>query len=660
MTGTLTVREAGARTEPAWEELHTALAPVLAGRGLRVDIASLGVRDELSVPARELTDDLASGGGETHPDGSTVSLRFYGHLAVLGPVRPSGAARPCGQCLNRRWQVVRSKELRDALELGGRTCALDGTPYLTPFAVETLGRLLAWLAESPGLRDPYGAVGSATVVLLDLRSLRSRAFRLTADPECPVCAEATVDDERHADWELPRSAAPAGGGFRLRSLDDLQLDEEALANPVCGVLGPGVVREYDSPTTASTYGRMDLRSGTYLHETFWGGHTLSYRDSARVGLLEGLERYAGMRSRARVTSTEASLRELRESGRRALDPRDCGVYSEEFYARDPRRVAPFTEDRTLPWVWGRSLRDGAPVLVPELLTYYHSVPLAERFVQECSNGCASGSTLTEAVHFGLMELIERDAFLLAWYGGLALPEIDGGTSRSAATRALIDRLALHGYRARFFDARVSFGVPVVIAVAERVDGGPGTLAFGAGASPDPEQALRAALVEIATDAPHLPRRVAWNLDRLAPMVDDFDRVLGLHDHPLLYGLPGMRRHAEFLLADRGRRSLAETYADLDERLRPAGDPRAVVDACVAMLAGAGFDVIAVDQSLALQRESGLSTAGVIVPGLLPIDFGWSRQRALGMPRLRTAPRLAGLTDRDLTEADLNRAPHPFP
>ncbi|MEU2712506.1 TOMM precursor leader peptide-binding protein [Streptomyces sp. NPDC007205] len=649
MTDTLTVREAGARTEPAWEELRTALAPVLAGTGLRADIASLGVRDELT------TDD-----GMPVPDGATVSVRLYGHLAVLGPVRPTGAERPCGQCLNRRWQVVRSKELRDALELGGRTSALDGTPYLTPFAVESLGRILASLAQAPGARDPHGPAGSATVVLLDLRSLRSRAFRLTADPECPVCAEVTADDERHARWELPRSPKPAGGGFRLRGLDDLALDEEALANPVCGVLGPAVVREYDSPTTASTYGRMDLRSGTYLHETFWGGHTLSYRDSARVGLLEGLERYAGMRSRARVTSTVASLRELRAAGRRVLDPRECGMYPAEFYASDPRRVEPFTEDRTLPWVWGRSLRDGAPVLVPELLTYYHSVPLAERFVQECSNGCASGSTLTEAVHFGLMELIERDAFLLAWYGGLALPEIDGTTSRSAATRALIDRLALHGYRARFFDARVSFAVPVVIAVAERTDGGPGTLAFGAGASPDPEQALRAALVEIATDAPHLPRRVAWNLDRLAPMVDDFDRVLGLHDHPLLYGLPAMRRHADFLLKTGERRSLAETYADLGTGQRPAADLREDVDACVAMLAEAGFDVVVVDQSLALQRESGLHTAGVIVPGLLPIDFGWSRQRALHLPRLRTAPRLAGLTDRDLTEADLNRAPHPFP
>ena len=68
----------------------------------------------------------------------------------------------------------------------------------------------------------------------------------------------------------------------------------------------------------------------------------------------------------------------------------------------------------------------------------------------------------------------------------------------------------------------------------------------------------------------------------------------------------------------------------------------------------------VDQTSPEQRGSGWHTASVLVPGLLPIDFGWARQRALHMPRLRTALREAGRADRDLAPADLNPAPHPFP
>ena len=47
-------------------------------------------------------------------------------------------------------------------------------------------------------------------------------------------------------------------------------------------------------------------------------------------------------------------------------------------------------------------------------------------------------------------------------------------------------------------------------------------------------------------------------------------------------------------------------------------------------------MIAVDQTTPEQHDLGLATASVVVPGLLPIDFGWMRQRAPHARRLRTA------------------------
>lgn len=622
--------------------LPAVLAPVLAELGVVAEVDRLGVRDALRPEP-----DAPQGESEQ----TTVSVRRYGHLVVVGPVRPAGRGGPCARCLDRRWQVVRSKELRDALELGGGTTTVAVPPHQTRFAHDAVAGAVRSLVADPGLGPDQ-----ASVLLVDTGLLHVRRFTLVADPECPRCAELVVDDQDA--WPgLNAAAKPSPTTFRLRELDDIALDEQALANPVCGVLGPSVVRELESPTTASTFGKMDLRTGTYLHETFWGGHTVRYRDSVQVGLLEGLERYAGMRSRGKATGTVASFAELVAAGERVVDPRDCGLYDDAVYTDPVRKVVRFAEDRPIPWVWGHSLRDDVPVLVPELLTYYHSVPLAERFVQECSNGCASGSSLTEAVYGGLMELVERDAFLLTWYAGLELPEIDGTTSTSATSRLLIDRLALHGYRARLFDARISFGIPVVVGVAERFDGGEGRMCVGAGASLDPEDAIRGALIEIATDAPHLPMRTRLNRDRLSPMVTDFTKVTGLHDHPLLYGIPEMREHAAFLLGERTTRPVAEAYRGL---VPPADDLRADVARCVGELAAAGFDTVVVDQTLELQRRLGVHTASVLVPGLLPIDFGWTRQRCLLLPRLRQAPHAAGFTDHDLTPAELNLAPHPFP
>ena len=369
-----------------------------------------------------------------------------------------------------------------------------------------------------------------------------------------------------------------------------------------------------------------------------------------------------MRARGKRTDVVAAYDDLGPDA--ALDPRRCGLYSEEFHRAEPG-VRPFDPARPIPWVWGHSLRDHRPLLVPEILAYYHAPGgLANRFVQESSNGCASGGSPAEAVYFGLMEVIERDAFLLAWFGRAPLTEIDGSASRSPQTRAMIDRLAMYGYRARFFDTRVTFPVPVVTAVAERVDGGLGRLCFGAGASLDPEAALAAGLCEIATDAVNLRSRTLREERRLRAMAADFSQVRVLHDHPLLYGLPEMAGYADFLLHDDerrpGRRPLITPDALARDTVEPGDDMLQDVERCVAAVARAGFDVIVVDQTMPEQRRLGFHTAGVIVPGLLPIDFGWGRQRGPHLPRMRTALREGGLSAADLTPADLNPAPHPFP
>jgi ribosomal protein S12 methylthiotransferase accessory factor len=633
---------------PAGLALARQLRRHLTGHGqpdVGIDVTALGLRDELSA-------DLPPTGP------GSIPVSFYGRLAVVGP-RPTsvGTGAPCSRCLARRWQQVRPKSLREALETGGPTLAAGEPPYFTAFVAEALAALVLSCHAAGAEHPAPAAVRYPPVYLLDMQSLTVRRFRLMPDPECSRCGRRVPDTAEGARVELAASPKPDRATFRLRRLEDYDLQPEALANPVCGALGTDLINELDSPTTSGTLGCFTLRKGGYLHEVFWGGHANRFNDSARIGLLEGLERYAGMRPRGRTVQVVAPLESL---GDGALDPRRCGLYSDSFYRHD-QRVLPFSPARAIPWVWGYSLRDRRPILVPEIVTYYHTSELAQRFVQECSNGCASGGSLVEAIYHGLMELVERDAFLLTWYGRAALPEIDPQTSERAETRQLVDRLALYGYQARFFDARLSFPMPVVVAAAVRTDGGLGALCFGAGASIDPETALAAALAEIATDAPKLRRRTMRDQAELREMAADFGQVVSLHDHPRLYGLPEMTRYASFLLDGRAAK-LARGMAELYRGGGPRGssDLRDDLGHCVDAVTGSGFDVIVVEHTVPEQRDLGVHTASVIVPGLLPIDFGWWRQRARHMPRMRTALREAGLIDRDLSAESLNPAPHPFP
>jgi ribosomal protein S12 methylthiotransferase accessory factor len=620
-------RPAGAATEP--------------GPPAAVPVAALGMRDELAA-------------GAAQPDRSAPAVHVYGQHALVGPY-PGTREPACGRCLVRRWQAVRTRGLREALEAGAGTRAAGAAPWAVPFVADTLAAVLA--AEdrtAPGDgRFPYA-------YLVDLETLGVTPFAFVPDAECPVCGHQVADSAGNARLDVPGSPKRSPHDFRVRPADDYDVPLEAFVNPAAGMLGPSVVPDLACASTSSVVGSFFLRSGDYLRECFWGGHTPRYRSSVRVGLLEGLERWAGMRPRGRRTTVTGAYDDLRrEHGEQVLDPRTCGVYTEEFHRAEPG-VRPFDPARPVPWVWGWSLRDRRPVLVPEIIAYYHAPGgLENRFVQESSNGCASGGSPAEALYFGLMEVIERDAFLLAWYGRAPLTEIDAAASRRPETRAMIDRLAMYGYRARFFDTRVSFAVPVVTAVAERVDGGTGRLCFGAGAGLDPEAALAAGLCEIATDAVNLRRRTLRDEARLTAMAADFGRVQVLHDHPLLYGLPQMARHADFLLR-RDRTPRVPLHALARDTITPGHDMRDDAERVVAEVARAGFDVIAVDQTTPEQRRLGFHTAGVIVPGLLPIDFGWARQRARHMPRMRTALLPAGLASRELTDADLNPAPHPFP
>ncbi|WP_084597753.1 TOMM precursor leader peptide-binding protein [Micromonospora chokoriensis] len=611
------------------------------GGDLTVSVAPLGVRDELAV--------------SDGPQAASVTVHLYGQYALVGPF-PGNAAHPaCPRCLARRWQAVRQRSLRDALELGGPTRQAGPSPFRLAFSGEAIAALVdAHLDRADGpttARDAY-----ASVYVVDLTVLAVRRYPVVPDAECPSCGRSLPDTPEAARPRIGSTRKSAPESFRLRSVDDYPFTVEAFANPLCGPVGPMVAYDPVSPSTSAVSGGFLLRSGSYLRETYWGGHADSYARSARIGVLEGLERIAGMRAKAKRTVVSASYDEL---GDAAVDPRVCGLYSDAFYAANPR-VTPFAPDRPIPWVWGHSLRDDRPVLVPEILAYYHAPGLENRFVQESSNGCASGGSAAEAIYHGLMEVVERDAFLLSWYGRVTLPEIDPRTSARTETRWMVDRLEMCGYRARFFDARITFGIPVVVGVATRIGGGLGAICFGAGASLDPETAMAAALCEIATDSVNLRSRTEREEARYRTMVADFANVQALHDHPLVYGLPEMAEHAAFFVAPRESRAMTEVYPAADRAELLSDDLAVDLRRCVADVAAHGFDVVVVDQTLPEQRDLGLHTVSVLAPGLLPIDFGWDRQRAPHLPRMRAALAAAGLRDHDLEVADLHLVPHPFP
>lgn len=623
----------------------------LAGRtgtGVELDVGVLGLPE--SGPA----DGPQSAGGLVYP------VRLYGQTVLLGPLhRADGSSRPCGRCLDRRWLALRPVEERRAIEDGTDFSVCGNDPFLVPFVLEQIARIVA--TETAGGDVPAGDRRIGTIVRLNTRDLTVTRHDLIADSECERCATPLADTPDGA--RLPLQVRPKQGPFSYRgaAAADLPLPAGAYVNEVCGALASTTRRVYQCSATLPVSGYFRVRSKYDFHEMWWSGQSQSSDSSERYGLLEGLERYAGQFPRAKAPETYGSYRELAAD---ALDPSSMGGYQPEFYAGHHDYYQPFTPDTPTHWVWGYSFGEERPLLVPEQFVFYLDRRPDRKFVQECSNGCASGTSTEEALLHGMLELVERDAFLLCWYAGSRLPEIDPSTCDDEEVQFVLDRVARLGYRMRLFDMRVDIPVPAVMAVAERLDGGLGALCFAAGASLDPVEAVRAAIAETASYIPGMDERVAAKLPVLHEMKADYSRVHELTDHALLYGLPEMAPTARFLLDSTELRSMDDLYgAWLTQRpatLDLSDDVRCVTE----LLRKAGSDVIAVDQTCPEQDGTSIRTLSVLAPGLIPIDFGWERQRVFGHPRLHAYlggglaelhPRAAGYGP-----TGLNRRPHPFP
>lgn len=595
-------------------------------------------------------------------------------IVLAGPWPWAGPRAGCGRCLQLRWERIRPDYERlaavaDARTGGpgnGDTIGDSAWPLLTEFLVDAVWRAFEHAcAQSSGqgrsASQPPGSPAELSVTQVIIRSLHTVTFPLLADSTCPDCA---VGPERvpAAPAQLPvpgSQAKPVPGSYRLRDARGYDLPRRALANPVCGVLGTATEQSLLWPTTAPISGNYKLRlvNGA-LAEVNWSGQANSFALSGDLAFIEGLERYAGTQRRHRAAARIARYADISDD---ALDPRDCGLYSDLGNKADPT-MRPFTPELETSWVQGWSLRDERALWVPTRLVYYGPDAMPGNFVQDSSNGCASGGSIGEAVLFGLLELMERDAFLLGWYGNARLPSIDLATSANPELRNMIARASYLGYDVLAFDNRIDLPVPVVTGLAVRRDGGDGYLSFGAAASLDPEAALHGAVAEILTYIPALGTKLRSRRAEVAAMATDFTLVRHLADHPALFTLPEMAPHAHRYLGGTGPgpASVTDTYAAWNAVRPRHGDLLDDVKFCRDILAGAGFDVIAVDQTCLEQRTCGLHTVATIAPGLLPIDFGWSKQRALGMPRLRSAFRRAGWRTTDLRDEELHLVPHPFP
>jgi ribosomal protein S12 methylthiotransferase accessory factor len=578
-----------------------------------------------------------------------------GHV-VIGPVELPNTPG-CVECAElRRRRARQHPQGRDAIwERHGQVIRQRPSSWLTVLAAELVAALVSDEVKRLA-RDMSSARTRCAMLYVDLRTLRVSTHRFLPDPHCPECGDLPADDASLARIELQRHPKSTPDSYRLRAVAD---EMDTLLQTYVDAES-GMVRELHRGSEgglAIAAAPMGLRNGQV--ESGYG-RTRSYRASELTALLESLERYGGMEPGGKQTVVRASYREVID---KAVDPRTLGQHSEGCYGQPNFPFKPFSEDQPYRWVWAYSFANEAPILVPETYAYY-GIPRTDSepspFVYEISNGCALGGCLEEAILYGILEVAERDAFLMTWYANMQVPRIDPHSARDRAIPTIVDTLeAETGYHTMIFDTTLEQGIPCFWVMAvDPADEGEGPKAVcAAGSHLDPEHAVENALSELAPTLTSLIRGYPKQRIQAREMTKNPWLVKAMEDHSILYGDPTAFDRLDFLTNSDQVRS----FADLS---RPDTFRNADLSGDLLELVGryldCGLDVIVVDQTASEHRAGDFACVKVIIPGTLPMTFGHQFRRVEGLPRLYEVPRLLGYRSRRLGPEDINLHPHPFP
>lgn len=574
-----------------------------------------------------------------------LPFKAGGASPMIGPVfRPDAA--PCWHCLSRRMlenrpgdRLVadRVKAVRPARAYNAATIGLAAH-----FAALELARALA---------VPDGSALDGSILSLDIGARASRGHAVRLDPYCSVCGE-----QRDAEAVLARAMAPVSlraqpllpqtdGGWRVAPAADVVRRLERYVSPITGLIADleetspqeGLpvfqARQANPVSTSPRQNRLIGRPGAAAGK---GQGTIQAKASC---LAEAMERYL-----CGFTGHEPRRRAVRaDLGEAAPHPYAYLNYSERQY--DARASwnkihdgfnwigERFDENRAIEWTPAWSLTHGAPRWLPSRYCYFgYSDTTAPEgadnaFCAADSNGCASGSTLEEAILQGFLELVERDACALWWYNRVRRPAFDLDASDDPFVRRVRAHYLGRGREVAVLDLTNDIGIPVAIAVSWTAADGK-SIVLGLGAHLDAGIAVNRALAE------------------MNQML-----VLETETAKAKTGTPEAARDGTMADWIENKSLSTEPYCvpdglvRLDAYRRPeVADLKDAVEHCMRAVSDKGMDMIVLDHS---RPEIDFSTARVVVPGMRHF---WARFRE---GRLYEAPVGMGWLQRPLAEEELN-------
>jgi ribosomal protein S12 methylthiotransferase accessory factor len=359
-----------------------------------------------------------------------------------------------------------------------------------------------------------------------------------------------------------------------------------------------------------------------------------------------------------------TLRQLRRQGLNCLGPEDIPLFAAEQYDEQDFLYERFTDDSLLGWVAGRRMLSKEEVWVPaQLVELVYSIRSDEALIgYSVSGGLSSHISLEHVLFHGITELIERDAANLRWYCRVP-PEriILDREARLPALKRLLDvQRRLPGEIEYYLHSIDVPEIPVITAM--EVDPWLDRYAYysGGGADTDIDTALLKALTEfgqsertirLALAAPE--RGLAYAVRRMFDIGadDPVSKINVFFKVIAYYGYKQNSPRLDWYLHGGNEVNMSSLPPFVNT---PIGTK--LTDLINRVLIPRSLDPIVFDFTPKHMRQ--LKLMKVFMPEFTQ-PFLQSAPM-FGHPRFRTTSKYLGASDHDLSYADINKDPLPYP
>lgn len=335
-----------------------------------------------------------------------------------------------------------------------------------------------------------------------------------------------------------------------------------------------------------------------------------------------------------------------------VQPGSFALYSREQYEQPGFPWVPFDEQTPVRWAGAFDPLSGEVVYAPAAMVFAPydflrgsgDAPIAGTNFTGLACRCSPAAAALAA----LCQVIRDDALALVWQARCSPAQLRVETL-SDANYEMAARFERGAGSLALLDITTDIGVTTVLAGLRSTAPEACALVCAAAADPDPEEAVRQSLENLARA--HRYARMVRSRAQAASPEDGYENIRTQAAHLRFWCDHDSAPLADFLFASKER-------VEFDEfKGLSSGDDQRDLQTLLRRVGDAGYRALLTDLTSPDVRDLGLTAVRALIPGLHPL-FAGHNMRALGGERLWEVPRKLGHGGISRESGD-NPLPHPF-